>query len=64
MAKKNTKATSMPKPDRWEIDSAVRTLQEAQRIQKDKFLMSGVKKAATDLNKMLYGGTTKPAKKK
>ena len=60
-----SKKISMPKPDRqWEIDDAVRTLQRAQAIQKDKFLMGGVKKAAQDLNKMLYGGPTKPTKKK
>jgi hypothetical protein len=65
MAKKTNKAVIMPKPDRqWEIDDAVRTLQRAQSIQKDKFLMSGVKKAAQDLNKMLYGRSAKPTKKK
>jgi hypothetical protein len=60
-----SKKTSMPKPDRqWEIDDAVRTLQRAQAIQKDKFLMSGVKKAATDLNKMLCMVPAKSTKKK
>ena len=64
MAKKTNKVALMPKPDRqWEIDDAVRTLQRAQAIQKDKFLMGGVKKAAQDLNKMLYGGPTKPKRK-
>jgi hypothetical protein len=49
----------------WEIDDAVRTLQRAEAIKKDKFLMGGVKQSINSLNKMMYGGTSKaPAKKK
>ena len=56
---------SMPKPDRqWEINDALRTLQQAEVIKKDKFLMAGVKKSANDLNKMLYGGMAKAIPKK
>jgi len=59
MAKKTTKI-SMPKPDRqWEIDDAVRTLQRAEAIKKDKFLMGGVKRSIVDLNKLVA-----PIKKK
>lgn len=65
MAKKSSK-TSVIKPDRqWEIDDAVRTLQRAEAIKKDKFLMGGVKKAVHDLNKMAFGGQPKtPVKKR
>jgi hypothetical protein len=48
----------------WEIEDAMRTLQRAETIKKDKFLMGGVKKAVQDLNKMTLGGTTKPVPKK
>jgi len=49
----------------WEIEDAMRTLQRAETIKKDKFLMGGVKKAVQELNKMALGGTPKaPAKKK
>lgn len=55
----SSKKISLPKPDRqWEIDDAVRTLQRAEAIKKDKFLMGGVKKSISDLNKMAFGGTT------
>ena len=64
MAKKSNKI-STPKPDRqWEIDDAVRTLQRAEVIKKDKFLMGGVKKSIADLNKMAFGGSTKSAPRK
>lgn len=65
MGSKKAKVT-MPKPDRqWEIDDAVRTLQRAEAIKKDKFLMGGVKRAVADLNKMAFGGSPKkPTKKK
>jgi hypothetical protein len=62
-----SKKVTMPKPDRqWEIDDALRTLQRAEAIKKDKFLMGGVKRAVQDLNKMALGGGTpkKPSKKK
>ena len=48
----------------WEIDSAMRTLQEAERIKKDKFLMNGVKTSLTNLNKMVSGGSVKKTIKK
>jgi len=60
-----SKKISISKPDRqWEIDDAVRTLQRAEAIKKDKFLMGGVKKSISDLNKMAFGGTTKTTPKK
>lgn len=64
MASKKSKPTAI-KPDRqWEIDDAVRTLQRAEAIKKDKFLMGGVKRAVADLNKMAFGGSTKSTPKK
>ena len=56
-------------PDRqWEIEDAMRTLQRAEAIRKDKALMGGVKKSMDSLNKMMFGGTpstpTKSTKKK
>jgi hypothetical protein len=52
-------------PDKqWEIEDAMRTLQRAEAIRKDKALMGGVKKSMDSLNKMMFGGTPKaPAKK-
>jgi len=51
-------------PDRqWEIEDAMRTLQRAEAIRKDKALMGGVKKSMDSLNKMMFGGSTKPATK-
>lgn len=64
MANKKSKLVAI-KPDRqWEIDDAVRTLQRAEAIKKDKFLMGGVKKAVADLNKMAFGGPVKSTPKK
>lgn len=51
-------------PDRqWEIEDAMRTLQRAETIRKDKALMGGVKKSMDSLNKMMFGGTPKPTVK-
>lgn len=51
-------------PDRqWEIEDAMRTLQRAEAIRKDKALMGGVKKSMDSLNKMMFGGSPKPATK-
>lgn len=51
-------------PDRqWEIEDAMRTLQRAEAIRKDKALMGGVKKSMDSLNKMMFGGSTKPTTK-
>lgn len=51
-------------PDRqWEIEDAMRTLQRAETIRKDKALMGGVKKSMDSLNKMMFGGSTKPTVK-
>jgi len=63
MAKKTKVVLSGP--DRqWEIEDAMRTLQRAEAIRKDKALMGGVKKSMDSLNKLMFGGTTKaPAKK-
>lgn len=46
----------------WEIDDAMRTLQRAEAIKKDKFLMGGVKKSILNLNKMVAGGSVKASK--
>jgi len=52
------------KADRqWEIDDAMRTLQRAEAIKKDKSLMSGVKQSINNLNKMVSGGPTRSKKK-
>jgi len=60
MAAKST----LSKADRqWEIDDAMRTLQRAEAIKKDKFLMGGVKQSINNLNKMVSGGSTKAKKK-
>ena len=51
-------------PDRqWEIEDAMRTLQRAEAIRKDKALMGGVKKSMDSLNKLMFGGTPKPTVK-
>lgn len=47
----------------WEIEDALRTLQRAEAIRKDKFLMGGVKKSVQNLNKMMTGGSTRSKKK-
>jgi len=55
---------TISKADRqWEIDDAMRTLQRAEAIKKDKFLMGGVKQSINNLNKMVSGGSTKGKKK-
>ena len=55
---------TISKADRqWEIDDAMRTLQRAEAIKKDKFLMGGVKQSINNLNKMVSGGSTKAKKK-
>jgi hypothetical protein len=46
----------------WEIEDALRTLQRAEAIRKDKFLMGSVKKSVQNLNKMMTGGPTKKRK--
>jgi hypothetical protein len=52
-------------PDRqWEIEDAMRTLQRAEAIRKDAALMGGVKRSMDSLNKMMFGGTSKPAAKR
>ena len=57
------KSTAIKIDRQWEIDSAMRTLQEAERIKKDKFLMNGVKTSLTNLNKMVSGGPVKSISK-
>jgi hypothetical protein len=64
MAKKSSKPVAI-KPDRqWEIEDALRTLQRAETIKKDKFLMGGVKRSINELNKMALGGSPKNSPKK
>ena len=48
----------------WEVEDALRTLQRAETIKKDKSLMGGVKKAVQELNKMALGGAPKPSPKR
>lgn len=56
--------TMLSGPDRqWEIEDAMRTLQRAEAIRKDKALMGGVKKSMDSLNKMMFGGSPKPTVK-
>jgi hypothetical protein len=56
--------TTLSGPDRqWEIEDAMRTLQRAEAIRKDKALMGGVKKSMDSLNKMMFGGSPKPTVK-
>jgi hypothetical protein len=57
--------TMLSGPDRqWEIEDAMRTLQRAEAIRKDKALMGGVKKSMDSLNKMMFGGTPNISVKK
>lgn len=49
---------------RWRTEDAMRTLQRAAEIQKDAGLMRDVKKATTELNKLVMGGSITKAKKK
>lgn len=53
-------AKKISAPDRqWEIEDAVRTLQRAENIRKDKTLMAGVKQNVATLNKLVLGGSIK-----
>ena len=55
----------MSKQERqWEVEDALRTLQRAEEIRKNSQLMAGVKKSISNLQKMAFGGPTKPTKKK
>lgn len=47
----------------WEIEDAMRTLQRAETIKNDKFLMGGVKKEVAKLSKMMTGAPVKSKKK-
>jgi hypothetical protein len=50
----------------YEIEDAMRTLQRADQIRKDGGMMRDIQKAASDLNKLVMGGSTtgKTTKKK
>ncbi len=48
---------------RWQVEDALRTLQRAEQIKRDGGLMKDVKKAAMDLNKMVFGGEPKSSSK-
>lgn len=61
MAKKVSKPVLSHADRQWEIEDALRTLQRAEAIKKDKFLMGGVQKSIDGLNKLMLGGTAKPA---
>ena len=47
---------------RWEVESAISTLQRAEQIRKDPSLMRDVKKSVMDLEKSIMGGTVKRKK--
>ena len=50
----------------YEIEDAMRTLQRADQIRKDGGMMRDIQRAASDLNKLVMGGSTtgKTTKKK
>lgn len=65
MAKLKPTANKMSSEEkRWRTEDAMRTLQRAAEIQKDAGLMRDVKKATTELNKLVMGGSISKAKKK
>jgi hypothetical protein len=65
MAKKKTtsKSTvpmvSKSESRRWEVESAISTLQRAEQIRKDSALMRDVKKSVMELGKSIMGSNTK-----
>jgi len=61
---KMSKPIMSKEEQRWQVEDALRTLQRAEEIRKDAKLMAGVKKSITNLQKMAFGGPTKPTKKK
>ena len=62
--KKSTPIKLSSEEKRWRTEDAMRTLQRAAEIQKDAGLMRDVKKATTELNKLVMGGSMTKAKKK
>jgi hypothetical protein len=62
--KKPTPIKMSSEEKRWRTEDAMRTLQRAAEIQKDAGLMRDVKKATTELNKLVMGGSITKAKKK
>lgn len=62
--KKSTPIKMSSEEKRWRTEDAMRTLQRAAEIQKDAGLMRDVKKATTELNKLVMGGSMTKAKKK
>jgi hypothetical protein len=65
MAKKKTTSrstisgVSKSESRRWEVESAISTLQRAEQIRKDSALMRDVKKSVMDLEKSIMGSTKK-----
>ena len=68
MAKKATKSKgisismmsgSKTQERKWEVDSALSTLKRAEEIRKDSRLMSDVKKAATEMQKIVNNAVKK-----
>jgi hypothetical protein len=62
--KKTTSKSTISGPSksesrRWEIESAISTLQRAEQIRKDSALMRDVKKSVMDLEKSIMGSNTK-----
>ena len=68
MAKKKSSSTiNVIRPNkseerRWQVESAISTLQRADQIRKDASLMRDVKKSVMDLEKSIMGGTVKKKK--
>ena len=66
MAKKKTSSSRTAVPSinkaqerRWEVESAISTLQRAEQIRKDASLMRDVKKSVMDLEKSIMGSNKK-----
>jgi hypothetical protein len=57
--KKLSKPAISAQERKWEIEDAMRTLQRAEDIKKNKRLMDGVKDSVLNLQKMAFGGPVK-----
>lgn len=65
--KKSTSSIAVPSINKaqerkWEIESAISTLQRAEQIRKDSTLMRDVKKSVMELQKSIVGMPTKRKK--
>lgn len=68
MAKKKSSSSTTPvtinksQERKWEVESAISTLQRAEQIRKDSGLMRDVKKSVMELQKSIIGSPTKRKK--